>query len=838
MSFNNANQVHMRDAINVTGGNQYNYAYNVNSDAETLRKASDAKALRILAQNAAPNACYDSEQRFPPPNCHEGTRLQILEKLSSRIEDKSKANSVLWLHGSAGVGKSAIAQHLAEKYAKSGRLAAAFFFSRSDSTRNNIGPLVASIVYQFCQSESPLYTTLAPAIIDVVRSNPNIFRSSCESQVQKLITQACSDIDTVEEENPPNIIIIDGLDECINRAEQERVLAIVRVLISYSTSYFSWIILLCSRPEPQIRYGFDHKGFEKHLETFDVNSLDDVNRDIHQYLVDNFATLRTKYRRVMGREGSSWPGEDVIGKLVARADGQFIFAATVIKYLDVDDEPPQHRLDTILRIYVEQEESPYSALDTLYHQILSTCRKWGQVQALLRLLVTPHCAPPEESRKGGNGDPLYYHPHGLPEVHEWRSLKTLADFLNIPVHEVSTLLIRLHAVLQIPDETDHNIQFAHATFTEFLADPNRSGEFYTPAMSEPEYCDCVATLLLRTLSAFAPSYPLYHIDSFDSAKPSWFQKVRAADWLVVFSCRCWSYYCSKVITPSANLLGELENMDVNVVVAISLELDRGIPLEWDGVINWAKVVSRSHKLGNSRTDVLVEKLEMTMMEVYIAFEMRSDYQARRRAFEQIFTAERRLLGLKKDIVDVNTSPFEDAMFEALRTPPYLPLYGISRPSSTNIHIVPKDIIPKISNILLMARLTRDYVCAIKRICSVRKRWDSRSAIIRLLLGYVVDRTFTIFGHSGNPVRYSKEVLERDLVCFAMVFKERLAAFNLDVKWSESSFWLVDATDQDSTRSVLRGSPLSSPDPDTTSHLSAGPLSSLDSPQAASQSTGT
>ncbi|KAK7042942.1 hypothetical protein VNI00_008679 [Paramarasmius palmivorus] len=855
MSFDNPNQVNIGgNANSVVHGDQNNYAY---------------KALRTLAQNAAPNACYDSEQRFPPPNCHEGTRLQILEKLSSQIEDKSKTNSVLWLYGSAGVGKSAIAQHLAEKYAKSGRLGAAFFFSRSDSTRNKIGPLVASIAYQFCQSESPLYTTLAPAITDVIRSNPNIFRSSCESQVEKLIIKACSNIDTVEQENSPNVIIIDGLDECINRAEQDRVLAIVRALISHSASYFSWIILLCSRPEPQIRYGFDDKGFKKHLETFDVNSLDDVNRDIHRYLASKFATLRTKYRRATGREGSSWPGKDVIRKLVARADGQFIFAATVIKYIDVDYEPPQDRLDVILRIYVEQGKSPYSPLDMLYHQILSSCHKWDKVKPLLRLLVTPHhdgpsLDPPNDSlshyflwqqaeemrtwlearaQVRMQAQALVRAQEALrwaqadveareQEAHKWRSLERFSDFLNIPVCKVSTLLIRLHSVLQIPDETDCDIQFVHATFPEFLADPKRSGEFYTPAMSKPEYCDCVATLLLRTLAAFTPSYPLYHIDSFDSNKHSWFQKLNSANWLVAFSCKSWNYYCSKVISPSADLLGKLEKMDVHVIVAISLELHSGLPLDWDDVIRWAKVVFHSdvdkdgltnytlQGLRDSRIDAIVEKLEMTMMEVHIAFATTlNNYQARRGMFERIFNIEQWLFsrGRGHDISlgsSLNSMMFPTGLSSALSV--LRSLYS-SRSRTKRSLIVPREVVAKVSNIIPVVHVIRDDAHAFHRL-------HVAPHLVRLLLGYVVDGKMPV----SDPSQ------EKDLVCFARVFKQRLAMLSLDLKWSEGSFWLVDTMDRDSTRAILRGS-----HPTTASHPLACTASSPDSngSQAAPQSTG-
>ncbi|EEB99259.1 hypothetical protein MPER_01093 [Moniliophthora perniciosa FA553] len=113
----------MRDAYNIVYGNQINNVY-----GSTLsNKLDDSKILKLLAQQAAPNACYDSEQRFPPPNCHPGTRTRVIEKLSKWIGDDSRTTKVFWLYGFAGVGKSAIAQNLAEKHTPQ-RVAASFFF--------------------------------------------------------------------------------------------------------------------------------------------------------------------------------------------------------------------------------------------------------------------------------------------------------------------------------------------------------------------------------------------------------------------------------------------------------------------------------------------------------------------------------------------------------------------------------------------------------------------------------------------------------------------------------------------------------------------------------------
>ena len=55
---------------------------------------------------------------------------------------------LMWLKGSAGVGKTAIASSIAERCAGNGNLIASFFFSRFDPSRNDAGHLVATITYQ------------------------------------------------------------------------------------------------------------------------------------------------------------------------------------------------------------------------------------------------------------------------------------------------------------------------------------------------------------------------------------------------------------------------------------------------------------------------------------------------------------------------------------------------------------------------------------------------------------------------------------------------------------------------------------------------------------------
>ncbi|KAF9261201.1 hypothetical protein L218DRAFT_905755, partial [Marasmius fiardii PR-910] len=145
--------------------------------------------LSILVKEVAFGALHDSEARYPQPNVLPGTREEILERLSAWCEDASKSSKVFWVHGTAGVGKSAIAQSLCEKYNQTGQLAAAFFFSRNDATRNNLDPFVPTIAYQLATSKA-LHCHISPLITQIAsRPLPEILHKKVESQFQMLVAE-------------------------------------------------------------------------------------------------------------------------------------------------------------------------------------------------------------------------------------------------------------------------------------------------------------------------------------------------------------------------------------------------------------------------------------------------------------------------------------------------------------------------------------------------------------------------------------------------------------------------------------------------------------------------
>ncbi|KAF8961812.1 hypothetical protein BDZ97DRAFT_1663668, partial [Flammula alnicola] len=59
-------------------------------------------------------AFHNSDERFDPPKCHPGTRVAVIKRIMDWVESLEISYPMLWLHGPAGAGKSAIAQMIAE----------------------------------------------------------------------------------------------------------------------------------------------------------------------------------------------------------------------------------------------------------------------------------------------------------------------------------------------------------------------------------------------------------------------------------------------------------------------------------------------------------------------------------------------------------------------------------------------------------------------------------------------------------------------------------------------------------------------------------------------------
>ncbi|KAE9405876.1 hypothetical protein BT96DRAFT_1015348 [Gymnopus androsaceus JB14] len=470
----------------INNGSFPNVAGDLNYNFHGKGEEQDYTGLKILYKNAVRGAFYNSEQRFPPPNCHVGTRTQVLEILTSWITDVADSTSIYWLYGAAGVGKSAVAQTISEKFAAS-HLAATFFFARADPSRNNLNSFLITISYQLATSPA-LGPLLNYPIGLAVRENPSIVHAVLEEQFRDLIVLPCiwltttCRLTTEQWKDLPRLIVIDGLDECIDIASQERLLSIIRQAKT-ATPPLPFEFLICSRPEPRIRNAFSHQDFHRILDCTDIGESFESGKDIANYLKHEFSRVRREHGRSMAHTAEDWPGNGIIQQLVQKACGQFIYAATVIKYVGDYDGFPVERLEIILKITVPDDfDSPYPDLDLLYMQILSVCPK-----TKLFFDVIAHIMRPDDTF--------------FDKFYERTSAFVLEGLFFLPKGKIWALLSRLHSVLLIPENDHDNITIRHASFIDFLTDQRRSGKYCVNTGTQARHERALFYLLTRILNS-------------------------------------------------------------------------------------------------------------------------------------------------------------------------------------------------------------------------------------------------------------------------------------------------------------------------------------------------
>ncbi|KAF9064779.1 hypothetical protein BDP27DRAFT_1384684 [Rhodocollybia butyracea] len=234
----------------------------------------------------------EQDLRFPPPRCDPETRQEIQTELLEWISCKDLEKPVCWVHGPAGVGKSAIAQTIAELSESHEVLGASFFFSRNHGERSRPAYLVPTIAYQLASSIPELNDTIGR----VVRKKPAVLHSSVDIQFKELFVNTCRLAILLHGEGwmrQPRVIIIDGLDECMGTSLQQ---GIISLIASTLKENFPFRFLIFSRPEPHIREAFEIDSLEPHLKQLGLDDSWETRRDIKKTsllkkLVDSLSTL-------------------------------------------------------------------------------------------------------------------------------------------------------------------------------------------------------------------------------------------------------------------------------------------------------------------------------------------------------------------------------------------------------------------------------------------------------------------------------------------------------------------------------------------------------------------
>ncbi|KDR67282.1 hypothetical protein GALMADRAFT_1127292 [Galerina marginata CBS 339.88] len=289
--------------------------------------------MELLLEAASPGAFHNSGERFDPPKCYPNTRVAVLARVMDWIIGKfGWEEYIMWLYGPAGAGKSAIAQTIAEMCHENHSLLASFFFSRSDPKRNSVGPLAASLAYQVAVN-----LPQARSLIEgVVANDPAIFQRSFKAQFNALILEPLMQVyKTSTFPVPhPHLMIIDGLDECNDSAGQRHILDTISDALSYSKDCIDLTILFASRTEPEISLAFSTRAFEGVTAHVALDDAYQPESDIRQYFDGSFSQIKKTHLQKRSIP-ATWPSDADISSLVTKSSGQFIYAATVIRYISL-----------------------------------------------------------------------------------------------------------------------------------------------------------------------------------------------------------------------------------------------------------------------------------------------------------------------------------------------------------------------------------------------------------------------------------------------------------------------------------------------------------------------
>ena len=342
----------------------------------------------------------------------------------------------------AGTGKSTISRTFANELQARKTLAGSFFFSKSSGEANNamnfVGTLATHLAYEF--------PPVRERICEAISLRSEVLQQGLRNQWDEFILGPLSKLQLTP--RPVWNFVIDALDECDADNDIRLLLQLLVEIKGLDTVDLG--VFVTSRPEIPIRLGFKAMPHIIH------QSLDfrNIPRSIIEH--DIMVFLKQEFGRISAQKKiDNWPNEDELRMLVHKADGLFIYAATVCRFVEHPDWAPEERLSEVLRS--ESTGGATAHLDNMYTEILKSalikgrgeedaaklCERFTQIVGSIVVL----------------SDEL--------------SILSLSKLLSIPTKRVEKSLDSLHSLLDIQEDPRLPVRLLHPSFREFLVNEHR-----------------------------------------------------------------------------------------------------------------------------------------------------------------------------------------------------------------------------------------------------------------------------------------------------------------------------------------------------------------------------
>jgi NACHT domain len=390
--------------------------------------------------------------------CHPGTREKLIAEINRWFDKESHRRPICWLNGPAGSGKSAVSLTIAESSATKKQIAASFFFFRGAGNQSRIGNFISTLAYQLSDS----VPATKPLLQAVLAHEPKILDGPLRHQFQKLVLEP---ILAVQKPilailpRKPMLMIIDALDEC---DDKDLMAEFIEIIIEecQKDRRLPVRFFFTSRIEEHIQKKL--KTSSARLATYRLALQDfDAAIDIRKFFRFRFDTIYEENSRLMQSISQPWPSEGELDELVKVAAGSFIFAVTLIKFINDGSALPHKKLSGAI--------VTHPGLDPLYAQVFSAAPRTDNFERVIGTLMLLNAAIP---------------------------ITSLANLLQLEISDVLQPLLKLQSILMIPGNNNQPVQLFHTSLRDYLTTTSRSGEFYVnpPARHLFMTIDCLKSI--------------------------------------------------------------------------------------------------------------------------------------------------------------------------------------------------------------------------------------------------------------------------------------------------------------------------------------------------------
>ncbi|KAJ7675404.1 hypothetical protein B0H14DRAFT_992184 [Mycena olivaceomarginata] len=296
--------------------------------AQILDKVDKLENSSILSRlrSASPRSSARRE-------CLPGTRSEIIEDITQRLTRPSEAR-IVWLSGVAGSGKSTVATSVSEYFRGLGRLGTFLCFTRDDVVGSDPTLVLHAIAFGLAKA----HPHIERAICTALSRDSNLVDAPIAKQFQELLL---GPLESVKQHLVgPFIVVMDALDEY---ADDSRNVLGNLIANSFTKLPAAFQFFVTSRPDSDITTVFRNKSAVQEC-SLDITT--ESRTDISVYIRDRLATIRQAHPSL----DLKWPEEKIEEQLISLSGNLFIWAATVLNFVEgTKSFQPHSRLQILLK---------------------------------------------------------------------------------------------------------------------------------------------------------------------------------------------------------------------------------------------------------------------------------------------------------------------------------------------------------------------------------------------------------------------------------------------------------------------------------------------------------